>query len=43
MDKIDSLVKDNDNKDVWKAQPWDKVESLGSELRVIRNLINIIC
>lgn len=42
MDKVNSLVKDNEDEDIWKAQLANKVEFLGSELIILKYSIDIL-
>jgi len=36
-------AKESDNDEVWRARLMDKVDCIGSELRLIKFLIVIIC
>jgi hypothetical protein len=45
MEKVQSIVKakESGNEKVWRARLMDKVDCVGSELRLIEHLICIIC
>jgi len=45
MEKFQSMVKPkkSGNEEVWRARLMDKVDRVGSEYRVIKYLIVIIC
>jgi len=45
MEKVQSMIKakESDNEEVWRARLMNKVDCVGSELRLITYLIVIIC
>jgi hypothetical protein len=45
MKKVQSMLKakENGNDEVWRARLMDKVDCIGSEFRVIKFMIVIIC
>jgi len=45
MEKVQSIVKgkENGNEEVWRARLMNKVECIGSEVRLIKFLIVMIC